>query len=276
MHRGMEAVAITSIVVNTSTRRISWAAQAIQGKFLFHIKFFRNTVAEKSKSKPKLVRGPDNFGFKERKKSKSIIITRNSEMSGFELEKPMVEDLAYHLGQKIDRGLTHGPGLASPDSGKEVFMKNSTRLRHKNNNRSVMSIKKSFPVRDNSLGNVYNPEKYKEHKQRVTPTIDTDLFGEKYNASSKLVKSLSYPSPKNDQLKLLTRVAGPKPLPKKIVHKKTPSAHNQNKMNNLADYFENKYLEESGIQKQNTGYRHGGSLKSVRPKVYPDSYFARK
>lgn len=272
-------MAIISIVVNTSTRRISWAAQAIQGKFLFHIKFFRNTVAEKSKSKSKLVRGPDHFGFKEKKKSKSIIMTRNSEMFGFELDKPKVEDLAYHLGQKIDRSVTHGLGLGSPDSGKEVFMKNSTRLRHKNNNRSVMSIKKSFPVRDKSLGNVYNPnnpEKYKEHKQRVTPTIDTDLFGEKNNASSKLLKSLSFPSPKNDQLKLLTRVGGPKPLPKKIVHKNTPSAPNQNKMNNLADYFENKYLEASGIQKQNTGYRHGGSLKTVRPKVYPDSYFARK
>jgi hypothetical protein len=276
MHRGIEAVAKTSIVVNTSTRRISWAALAFQGKFLFHIKFFRNTMAEKSKSKSKLVRGPEHFGFKERKKSKSIIMTRNSEMSGFELEKPMVEVLAYHLGQKIDRGLTHGPGLASPDSGLEVFMKNSTRLRHKNNNRSVMSIKKSFPVRDKSLGNVYNPEKYKEHIQRVTPTIDTDLFGEKNNASSKLVRSLTYPNPKNDQLKVLTRIAGLKPVPKKIVHKKTPSAPNQNKMNNLADYFENKYLEANGIQKQNTGFRHGGSLKTVRPKAYPDSYFARK
>jgi hypothetical protein len=276
MHRGIEAVAITSKVVNTSTRRISWAAQAVQGKFLFHINYFRNTVAEKSKSKSKLVRGPDHFGFKEKKKSKSIIMPRNSEMSEFELDKSKVEDLAYHLGQKIDCGVTHGLGLGSPDSGKEVFMKNSTRLRHKNNNRSVMSIKKSFPVRDKSLGNVYNPEKYKEHKQRVTPTIDTDLFGEKNNACSKLVKSLSYPSPKNDQLKLLTRVAGPKPLPKKIVHKNTPNSPNQNKMNNLADYFENKYLEASGTQKQNTGYRHGGSLKTVRPKVYPDSYFARK
>jgi hypothetical protein len=47
-------------------------------------------------------------------------------------------------------------------------------------------------------------------------------------------------------------------------------------MNNLADYFENKYLEASGVQKQSTGYRHGGSLKTVRPKVLPDSYFARK
>lgn len=198
-------MAITSIVVNTSTRRISWAVQAIQGKFLSFLKTFRLSVAEKSKSKTRLVRGPDHFGFKEKKKSKSIIMTRNSEMFGFELEKPRVEDLAYHLGQKIDGGVTQGPGLASPDSGKEVFMKNSTRLRHKNNNRSVMSIKKSFPVRDKSLGNQYNPnnpEKYKEHKQRVTPTIDTDLFDEKNITSSKFVKNLSHLSPKSDQLKL--------------------------------------------------------------------------